>query len=337
MSFHFYITKKLKMRFTLKNIKPILIVPGDPNSIFFEIFFKSIKKKKYKSPLILISSKKHLVEQIKKFKFKKNIRIIHTDKFSNERLNNKQLNLIDIDSKNFTFNKSKKNTVQYMDKTLSMAINLLKKKFADKIINGPINKDNYLNKKFQGMTEYFANKTNSKKFAMVIFNKKLSVCPITTHLPLNLVSKQITKKIIYEKAFLINNFFKKYLGIKPRIGITGLNPHCESILKYNEDKKIVQPSVIKLRKKGINIKGPFPADTIFLENNRKKFDVIIGMYHDQVLTPIKTLFGFDAINITIGLPFLRVTPDHGPNEKMLGKNKSSPLSLMNALDFLDNK
>ena len=161
MSFHFYITKKLKMRFTLKNIKPILIVPGDPNSIFFEIFFKSIKKKKYKSPLILISSKKHLVEQIKKFKFKKNIRIIHTDKFSNERLNNKQLNLIDIDSKNFTFNKSKKNTVQYMDKTLSMAINLLKKKFADKIINGPINKDNYLNKKFQGMTEYFANKTNS--------------------------------------------------------------------------------------------------------------------------------------------------------------------------------
>tara|TARA_B100001063_G_C16761030_1_gene555928 strand:+ start:1712 stop:2725 length:1014 start_codon:yes stop_codon:yes gene_type:complete len=337
MSFHFCIIKKLKTRFTLKNIKPILIVPGEPNSIFFEIFFKSIKKRKYKSPLVLISSKKHLKEQIKKYKFKKKIKIIHTDKFSNNKLNNKQLNLINIDTKNFTFNKNKENNIRYINKTLNTAIVLLKKNFTNKILNGPINKNNYLNKKFQGMTEYFAKKTNSKKFAMIIFNKKLSVCPITTHLPLKLVNKEITKKNISEKVVLINNFFKKYLGTKPRIGITGLNPHCESILKYNEDKRIIQPSVRKLRENGINIKGPFSADTIFLDNNRKKFDVIVGMYHDQVLTPIKTLFGFDAINITIGLPFLRVTPDHGPNEKMLGKNKSSPLSLMNALDFLDNK
>ena len=87
--------------------------------------------------------------------------------------------------------------------------------------------------------------------------------------------------------------------------------------------------------KSINVKGPFSADTIFLKDNRKKFDVIIGMYHDQVLGPIKTLFEYDAINITLGLPFLRVTPDHGPNEKMVGKNKSNPISLIKALNFLD--
>ena len=81
--------------------------------------------------------------------------------------------------------------------------------------------------------------------------------------------------------------------------------------------------------------GPYSADTIFLKKNRDRYNVILGMYHDQVLAPIKTLCEFDAINITMGLPFLRVTPDHGPNEKMLGKNMSNPISLINALNFLD--
>ena len=91
-----------------------------------------------------------------------------------------------------------------------------------------------------------------------------------------------------------------------------------------------------LKKDGININGPFPADTLFLKNNRSRYDVIIGMYHDQVLTPIKTLCEFDAINITLGLPFMRISPDHGPNEKMIGKNLSDPTSLIRALQILDN-
>ena len=95
--------------------------------------------------------------------------------------------------------------------------------------------------------------------------------------------------------------------------------------------------VYYLNKSNYKVSGPFAADTIFLKNNRKKYNVIVGMYHDQVLTPIKTLFEYDAINITLGLPFFRISPDHGPNEKMIGKNKSSPLSLVSALDFLDFK
>ena len=86
----------------------------------------------------------------------------------------------------------------------------------------------------------------------------------------------------------------------------------------------------------LNVNGPFPADTMFIEKNIKKYDVIIGMYHDQVLTPIKTLFNFNAINITLGLPFLRISPDHGPNNQMLGKKKSDPSSLKEALFFLKN-
>ena len=88
-------------------------------------------------------------------------------------------------------------------------------------------------------------------------------------------------------------------------------------------------------KKKYKISGPYPADTMFLRQNRRKFNVILGMYHDQVLTPLKTLYEYDAINITLGLPFVRISPDHGPNERMVGKNKSNPLSLMRAISFLD--
>ena len=170
---------------------------------------------------------------------------------------------------------------------------------------------------------------------MLIYNKELSVCPVTTHLPLKFVSNNIKKKVLHEKINLINKFYNKNFNIKPRIGVLGLNPHCETIDRFNEDEKIIKPIVKFFKKSRYNISGPLSADTAFLKNNRKNFDVILGMYHDQVLTPLKTLFEYDAINITLGLPFTRISPDHGPNEKMLGKNLSNPLSLIKAITFLD--
>ena len=122
---------------------------------------------------------------------------------------------------------------------------------------------------------------------------------------------------------------------KPNLAMLGLNPHCESTLKYNEDIEIIKPVIKKMKKNRYKISGPISADTAFIKDIRKKYDVIIGMYHDQVLTPAKTLFEFDAINITLGLPFIRISPDHGPNEKMMGKNLSNPFSLIQAIKFLD--
>ena len=115
-----------------------------------------------------------------------------------------------------------------------------------------------------------------------------------------------------------------------------MNPHCESFEKENKERKEIIPAIRILKKNRINISGPFAADTIFLKENIKKFDVIFGMYHDQVLSPMKTLYGFDAINITLGLPFIRISPDHGPNVQMLGKNKSSPKSLIESMLFFKN-
>ena len=136
---------------------------------------------------------------------------------------------------------------------------------------------------------------------------------------------------------MISDFYKDNFKINPKIAVTGLNPHCESILQFNEDAKIIKPAIKKAKRKKINVSGPFSADTIFLKRNRKKYDVILGMFHDQVLGPLKALYEYDAINITMGLPILRVSPDHGPNIKMVGKNKSNPQSLIKALEFLDNK
>ena len=172
---------------------------------------------------------------------------------------------------------------------------------------------------------------------MLIYNQNLSVCPLTTHLPIKQVSKNINKDMIKKKIKLIDNFFKRYLNRTPYIAITGLNPHCESTDAFDEDEKIIKPAIKSLTKLNYKILGPFAADTIFLKKNREKYKVVVGMYHDQVLTPIKTLFEYDAINITLGLPFIRVSPDHGPNELMMGKNKSNPLSLIRALTFLDSK
>jgi 4-hydroxythreonine-4-phosphate dehydrogenase len=318
----------------MKN-KPILIVAGEPNSIFFELFFKVVKKK-IKSPIILIASKKLLLNQAKILKTRISFNVTNEFEIIKNKNSLKKVNLIDIDFKQscgFTKISSKSN--DYISNCFDTAIKLLKNNVSDKLINGPISKKNFLKNKYNGITEYLADKTNTKKFAMIIYNKNLSVCPLTTHLPIKYVSKKINKLEIINKVKLIDNFWKEKFNKKIKIGVTGLNPHCESIDNFNEDKSIILPTIKKLKKLKYNIDGPFAADTIFLKNNRKKFDLVIGMYHDQVLTPIKTLFEYDAINITIGLPFIRVSPDHGPNESMLGKNKSNYLSLFNSIKFLD--
>jgi len=319
-------------------IKPILLIAGEPNSIFFEIFFKSIKNRSLKSPLILICCKNILKKQMKKFKIKKDLKIIKFNKINNYLLNNKTINLIDVPLKKSTNKKVNNFFVRnYIKLSFDSGIKLLKDKFTYKLINGPINKTSFLNKKFLGITEYIAKNFNRKKIGMLIYNKKLSVCPLTTHLPIKMVAQKITKKLVEEKIKLISDFYKDNFKINPKIAVTGLNPHCESILQFNEDAKIIKPAIKKAKRKKINVSGPFSADTIFLKRNRKKYDVILGMFHDQVLGPLKALYEYDAINITMGLPILRVSPDHGPNIKMVGKNKSNPQSLIKALEFLDNK
>ena len=262
--------------------------------------------------------------------------MLNVKKLKQYKLNNNSINLINIKlNQKKAFRKISNKSNKFIKDSFEMAFKIIKKDKINKFINGPISKKNFLNKKYLGITEYISQKFNLKETGMLIYNKNLSVCPITTHLPLKAVSRNITKKLITEKVIIIHNFYKNIIKKKPKIAVLGLNPHCESIYKYNEDLSIIKPAVNNLKKLKYNISGPYPADTFFLSQNRKKYDVVLGMYHDQVLTPLKTLYEYDAINITMGLPFIRVSPDHGPNEEMLGKNKSNPTSLIKAINFLD--
>ena len=119
----------------------------------------------------------------------------------------------------------------------------------------------------------------------------------------------------------------------PRVAVLGLNPHNLELKKNSEELKVIIP-IIKSLKKKMKVSGPYPADTIFLKDNLKKFDVIVGMYHDQVLSPFKALYGFDAINITFGLPYIRMSPDHGIAEDKVKFNISNPLSLNRCIDVI---
>ncbi len=240
-----------------KNYKPILVVHGEPNSIFLEIFFKSLKVKKYKSPIILISSRKLLELQMKKLKFNMKINIINTKNLDNQKLYYNSINLIDIKfNQKKAFEKISSKSNKFIENSFLAAFEIIKSGITNKFINGPISKKYFLGKKHLGITEYISKKFSIKQNSMLIYNKKLSVSPITTHLPLKHVTKNLNKKNISEKIGLINSFYKNFLGFTPKIAVLGVNPHCESVHKFNEDEKILKPVLQKL-KKNIKFLDPY--------------------------------------------------------------------------------
>ena len=321
----------------MKN-KPLILVLGEPYSTFSEILIKVFKFqiiKKFKRPIVIIGSLELLKKQMFKLNYSIEINPIKIRDIDRTKINNNSLNIIDVKF-NFKkiFDKISSRSNNYIRKSFNIALHLLKKKLACGLINGPISKKHFLKKKHLGITEYLSKKTQLKKNGvMLIYNPFFSVCPVTTHLPISYVSRSLSSKKIIYNILEINKFFIANLNKKPFFAVLGLNPHCETINNYSEENSIIKPVIKSLLKKKIKISGPFSADTFFSKNNLKKYDVAIGMYHDQVLAPMKTLYSFNAINITIGLPFIRVSPDHGTNNKMIGKNKSDPQSLISSINF----
>ena len=317
------------------NSNIILVVLGEPNSTFSEVllkYFKSKKFKKNKNKIILIGNRRLFEKQMIKLNYKFLINEITDIKKSSSKL----INIINVDYKfKKIFTKITTSSNKYIENCFDLSLKLIKYHKLSKLVNGPVSKTHFLKKKYPGITEYIGSKTKSSNQIMLIYNKKLAVSPLTTHIPIKNVAKYIKKKKIINAVIKINHFYKSKIGKIPKIAILGLNPHCETINKVSEEKKEIIPAIKYFKKKNINVDGPFSADTFFLKKNIKKYDAVIGMYHDQVLTPVKTLFGFNAINITIGLPFIKVTPDHGPNQIMIGKNKSDPSSIFCAFNLLN--
>ena len=145
----------------------------------------------------------------------------------------------------------------------------------------------------------------------------------------------INKNLIIKKVKIIHKWYNSVLKENPKIAILGLNPHNSELKKNSEEVREIIPAIRKLKTLNINCYGPIPSDTIFI-NEYKNFDVIVGMYHDQVLSPFKAIFKFNAINLTLGLKYLRVSPDHGTAKKLIKKNKASHESLLNCINFIKN-
>jgi len=314
--------------------KKIILVFGDPNSINSEIIFKTWKKisTSLKKKIYIIGNFELIERQFKKLNYSLDCVLV---KNIYEKQNNKNLKIININL-NFSnpFLVKKKESSQFIKKSLTLAHKLALDKNVIGIINCAIDKQ-LLSKKNIGVTEFLANKCKLRKNyeVMMIYNKKMSVVPITTHINIKKVSSNISKSIIVNKIKMIKFWFNKNLKKNPKIAVLGLNPHNAEMRHNSEETKIIIPAIKKLRKFSVNVDGPLVADTIFV-NNFKNYDVVVGMYHDQVLAPFKTLFKFDAINITLGLKYLRMSPDHGTAINLIGKNKADFSSLLACINFI---
>ena len=318
--------------------KSIAIIAGEPNSISSEIIFNSWNKKnKYKhKPFFVIGNLELLNLQKRKLNYKIKTKAIGP----NYKINDLKKNVLPVYNikykQNKAFEKLSTKSNKYILKCFGTAINLVKRKKIYGFINCPIAKEVLFKKKSQGITEFLAKKSGKKEDAvMLIYNKKLSVSPMTTHIPISKVSLNIKKIDIVKKVKVINTFYKKILKKKPKIAILGLNPHNFTTLK-NKEEKMIEKAIKKLKKSKIKVSGPIPADSSFLIREKYKFDVIVGMYHDQVLTPFKALYNFDAINITLGLPYIRVSPDHGVATNIIGKKIANSKSLIESIKFFNN-
>ena len=168
---------------------------------------------------------------------------------------------------------------------------------------------------------------------MMIWSEALAVVPVTIHIPLSAVPDALTVDVIVETGRIVARDLRERFGIAaPRLALAGLNPHAgESGSLGSEDRDVVEPAIVRLRAEGIDASGPYPADTMFHERARQGYDVALAMYHDQALVPIKTIAFDDAVNVTLGLPFVRTSPDHGTAFDIAGKGIARPDSLIAAL------
>ncbi|HAR62655.1 MAG TPA: 4-hydroxythreonine-4-phosphate dehydrogenase PdxA [Candidatus Margulisbacteria bacterium] len=204
----------------------------------------------------------------------------------------------------------------------------------DAIVTAPISKYAIQKAgfKYDGHTEILAEKTKTANYAMAFFSEKINVTLVTTHIPLSKVAEQINKNLLFDKIYLAYNALLN-LGIKtPKIAVAGLNPHAgESGLFGKEEEESIVPAIKQAQHLGIKISGPFPADTLFTANNLKYYDMFIAMYHDQGLIPVKMLAFDSAVNVTLGLPIIRTSVDHGTAFDIAGKGIANPSSMIEAL------
>ena len=312
--------------------QPIAISMGEPGGINSEIILQTAKLTKLPK-FFLVSDPNWVKECIDNLNIKIRLNIIENLYDCKKNC----INVLPIKKKvRFGYKKSFKSNVPATIESLNTAIKLAVEKKVSGIVTLPIIKETLLNNgfKYPGHTEYLG-KVSGKKPLMIMLNKNIKVATLTTHIPIANVPKKITSEALNDTIIILNNSLKKDFGIKnPKITISSLNPHNgENGEIGKEEINIITPTVNKLKRKGLNVIGPKPADTMFHKEELKKDDAKLCMYHDQALIPIKSLDFYGSINFTAGLPFVRTSPDHGSAFDIAGEKKANNLSLINSIKY----
>ncbi|MGC6485286.1 MAG: 4-hydroxythreonine-4-phosphate dehydrogenase PdxA [Candidatus Puniceispirillales bacterium] len=206
------------------------------------------------------------------------------------------------------------------------------------LVTNPIQKSTLYAAGFSspGHTEYLGMLDGPQsRPVMLLHNPMLKIVPLTIHIPLAEVPAAITPQKIEETAHILEDSLRRDFGLtQPRIAITGLNPHAgEGGALGHEEEQIIAPAIASLQAQGMHASGPFSADTLFHEDRRQDYDAVIAMYHDQALIPVKTLDFHHGVNVTLGLSYIRTSPDHGTALDQAGQHNANPASLMAAIDL----
>ncbi len=218
---------------------------------------------------------------------------------------------------------------------ITLAVTAARKGEAGAVVTAPINKHVLMQTgfRFPGHTDFLASLTGAPRAVMMLAGEKLRVVPLTVHVPLAEVPHLITKDAIIETAEITLAALARDFGLRmPRLAIAGLNPHAgEDGDIGREEQDVILPAIAELRRRGHAVRGPMPSDTMFHDEARAGYDAALCMYHDQALIPIKTLSFWDGVNVTLGLPIVRTSPDHGTAFDIAGSGKADPRSMIAAV------
>ncbi|MEK6646186.1 MAG: 4-hydroxythreonine-4-phosphate dehydrogenase PdxA [Candidatus Firestonebacteria bacterium] len=321
--------------------KPIvLITMGDAAGIGPEVIIKALSNKKIHKICFPVVIGDLSVMQFAILKFKSDFKINIVTDIKAEKFIPKCINLFDMSNLNASeikmgqINKlAGKSSIEYIEK----AVELINKNMANAVVTAPINKEAIARAGFwyQGHTEFLAKLTNTKHFEMMLVGGSLKVVLVTRHIPLKEVSKFLSKEKIVQTIKITNKYLKEYFNIKsPKIGVLGLNPHSgEGGLFGLEEKEIIIPAIKYANKININAIGPLVPDACFYKALKGEFDALVCMYHDQGLIPLKMLFFDKGVNITLGLPFIRTSADHGTAYDIAGKGIANCGSMIFAIEL----
>jgi 4-hydroxythreonine-4-phosphate dehydrogenase len=246
------------------------------------------------------------------------------------------VDMSNVSGNNFSYGRSSAAMGRASMEYLDMAVEILNAGAADGLVTAPVNKGSVHKagfSDFTGHTEYLAEKSGTKDFAMMFVGGDFKITLVTRHIALKDVSRALTARNISTAIRLTDKALKRWFSIKhPRIGISGLNPHAgEGGLFGCEEANVIIPAMKSLARRVKGMSGPFPPDAIFYHLLKKRFDAVISMYHDQALIPFKTLYFDTGVNLTLGLPFVRTSPDHGTAFDIAGSMKANPSSMVEAM------